>query len=97
VAGRVSEVRRMRFEFGNADFIRNRIRQRAVVQDATSAMNKQIGGMEPLIYSEGKELTPLPDFIQIKIHIVRRPTKAGVQNPGERECNTIVSHGRSSW
>jgi len=43
----------MRFEFGNADFIRNRIRQRAVVQDATRAMNKQIGGMEPLIYAEG--------------------------------------------
>jgi len=29
--------------------------------------------MEPLIYAEGNEgLTPLPDFIQIKIHIVRR-------------------------
>jgi hypothetical protein len=44
-----------------------------VVQDATSAMNQQIGGMELLILAEGNEgLTQLPDFIQIKIHIVRR-------------------------
>jgi len=34
-------------------------------------MNKQIGGIEPLILCGRNEvLTPLPDFIQIKIHIV---------------------------
>ena len=46
-----------------------------MVQDATSGMNKQIGGMEPLIFMQkGNEgLIPHPDFIQIKVHIVRRP------------------------
>lgn len=36
---------------GKADFIRNRISQRAVVQDATT---KQIGAMALLIYAKGK-------------------------------------------
>jgi Phage integrase family len=49
--GKVLEVWRMRFEsFWQADVIRNRVRQRAVVQDATtSAMNKEIGGIVSLI------------------------------------------------
>jgi hypothetical protein len=57
--------------FGEGDFIRNRIRQRAAVQVAISAMSKQIGGMEPLIYVERKRRPNTASrFIQIKIHIV---------------------------
>jgi len=42
------------------------------LQDATSAMNQKIGGWNRSFYAEGNEgLTPLPDCIQIKIHIVR--------------------------
>jgi hypothetical protein len=46
----------MRFEsFWQSRFYPEPNKTEAVVQDATtSAMNKQIGGMEPLIYAEGK-------------------------------------------
>jgi len=56
VAERVLEVQRMRFEsFWQRRFYPEPNKTEAVVQDATtSAMNKQIGGMEPLIYAEGK-------------------------------------------
>lgn len=52
------------------DLIRNQIRQPAV-QDSTSAMNKHIGGMEALIYVEGKRWANTAfRFIDIKNHIV---------------------------
>ena len=64
----------MRFEFfWQRRFYPNRIRQRAAVQDATSAMNKQIGEWSRSFIQKGNEgLIPLPGFIPIKINIVMR-------------------------
>ena len=43
-----------------------------MVQDATSAMINRLAEWSRSFYAEGnEEVTPLPDFIQIKIHIVR--------------------------
>lgn len=47
-----------------------RIRLRAVIQVATSAMHKQIGGMCPSLCVRGRRANIAFDFDQIKIHIV---------------------------
>jgi len=57
--------------FSKADFYTEPDKQRGGGSRRHKCHDKQIGEMEALIYAEGNEgLTPLPDFIQIQIHIV---------------------------
>lgn len=69
--GRVSEIRRRLFEsFGRRRFIRNRIRQRAAVQDRHKCQEQRlVEWSRSLCGRETKAYDP--GLIQIKIHIVR--------------------------
>jgi hypothetical protein len=65
--------------FSKADFTEPDNTAIAVIQDATSAMNKQDWRWSRSFYAEGNEgLTPLLDFIQIKIHIVGHSPRGDV-------------------
>ena len=44
-----------------------------------------------------KGLTPLPDFIQIKIHILRRPPKRSVTTPRVEERIVRVKLEQEQW
>ena len=71
-ARRVSEVLQVRREsFWQNNSIRNRIGERAVIQDVPRAMNKQSDGMDRSFSLNGNEGYIASRFIQIRIHIVR--------------------------